>query len=115
MNSSTFNSTSRSRLKNDSANPYSHGAPGPHVLQVSADRFGDEFRPIVAPDVRRDATSQKQMGQHLQHVVRLEATTHFQGQALASVFVGDGQPPQRLPRDRPVVDEVPSGNGQESL
>src|SRR6185312_7566164 len=75
--------------------------------QEVPDRLGDEFRSVVAVNMPRDAADHEQIAQHVQYVVRGQASIHFQGYTLARVLVDDRQPLDRTAVRRAIEHEIP--------
>jgi len=82
------------------------GGLHPDMAQPLAQLPGHKLRPVIRPDVGRDAASTHQRGKRLQHVPRLEATGNDQPQALPAEFVQDDQDPEFAPVVSLAADEV---------
>src|SRR3954449_10574472 len=73
----------------------------------SLDRLGDELRAIVRTNVTGHAAQAEQVGQHVDHIRRLELTGgHPDGQALTRELVDDVEHPELASVMRARLDEV---------
>jgi hypothetical protein len=76
------------------------------LLQPPLNRFGDEFRPVVAAQVFRHAPLCEDPLQYLDHGIRRQPALDFDRQALAREFVYEGQELERPAVRRRVKDEI---------
>ena len=65
------------------------GGPGPDRGDPSPDRFGDELRAVVGPNVGRDAAQDEEVGQDIDDLGREKLPANPDRQALTGELVQD--------------------------
>ena len=76
------------------------------IAQPLLHSHGGEFWAVVGPDVRRRPPRQHQLGQHLEHVRRVQPALHQDGERLARELVDHAEHAELPAVMRPVLDEV---------
>lgn len=77
------------------------------ALQLTANRFRYELWTIVAANVLRHAANHHQVGQHIDHIRRVQLAADFQRQAFTRELIDDRQDLDAAPVRRASEDKVP--------